>query len=565
MSTDTVSTYFPDFISSETLQEVRARLQAYLGDAWPDVDMRPNSVFGDLVLTPATHLVAAMEESINRLLSDMDLANVANGVVYNCDFVQEYIKLFRADQDQLYESYGVLRAWSSTDIAITIGREARFAAGTSVFRLRLAEAGGLTINQVGTPRTLGENTLSWVQGPSGGYYVDLPVLGTMNEDVINGTQFLSSFEWTDLIRLTALTDFTPAYHANTLSDQARQTRTTFFAATPSTRQGLRAFLLREFPGLVGAYVACPGDAAQTRGTTNALGISTPVADAFVRSKDDHMDTFVVRAWLDVEEDKFVGLIEAPSEPYLLESVAWVEDTDTEYVFGEYTGLLSAVAPTDNDAAPDWACGHTDKRKLYFILPMPEVEGVDAISTSVHESAQYADFVVKMRVDPMFRPMMDTLASTQNRLIGVDTLFRGPVVVRLNSITVNFRKFPGAEFKQTQARKAIAAYINGAAWPDTISESQIIDEVYYAGASGVDSISCDGVVFWSPATNLLPDGSADPLVDLTTALSELVAAPSLTFPTVQTLRNTHNAGSHAYYGPEVSRIVVDEVDVKLVEV
>lgn len=86
MNTDFISTYFPDLnsIDVDVVSAARSRIDTHLRAEFPDLDTRVNSVFGDLVITPYAYMLAAFEESMGRFMSDLDLENVSNGVIYNC-------------------------------------------------------------------------------------------------------------------------------------------------------------------------------------------------------------------------------------------------------------------------------------------------------------------------------------------------------------------------------------------------------------------------------------------------------------------------------------------------
>jgi hypothetical protein len=54
-------------------------------------------VIGDLIVTPQAYVITALEEGVSKILSDVSLENVSNGIVYNCDFVKQYLKNFGVD------------------------------------------------------------------------------------------------------------------------------------------------------------------------------------------------------------------------------------------------------------------------------------------------------------------------------------------------------------------------------------------------------------------------------------------------------------------------------------
>lgn len=83
---DLISTYYPALadIPAASIRAARERIVNYLQAAHPELDTRPNTPFGDLYITPAAEDMAAKEVAWGRVLSDLDLQNVADGIVYNC-------------------------------------------------------------------------------------------------------------------------------------------------------------------------------------------------------------------------------------------------------------------------------------------------------------------------------------------------------------------------------------------------------------------------------------------------------------------------------------------------
>ena len=88
-------TSYTDFnteIDVGLLQDVESRLRMVLKKRWPELDTAPGSVFGDLFITPASRVVALIEQSTSCILSDLNLENALNGVVCDCDFIQTFLK-----------------------------------------------------------------------------------------------------------------------------------------------------------------------------------------------------------------------------------------------------------------------------------------------------------------------------------------------------------------------------------------------------------------------------------------------------------------------------------------
>ena len=125
-------TYGPlfDEIPNEKFLEVRERIEAFYRQNFPDVDTRPDSAVGDLVVTPAAFHRAYEEIALGRFMSDLDLANVAEGVIWNCPFVTEYLKNFATVDRANLRSTGIVRLVFDTDQDRIMDRRTRFNFGT---------------------------------------------------------------------------------------------------------------------------------------------------------------------------------------------------------------------------------------------------------------------------------------------------------------------------------------------------------------------------------------------------------------------------------------------------
>jgi hypothetical protein len=117
MDINFLDTYTPSTIelSTSDVLSTRNQLAQYTRIAFPNVANAPGSVIGDLIVTPQSYILTALEKGLERVLSDITLENVANGVVYNCDFVGSYLKNFGIDQAKYLPSSGVIRLIFSQD------------------------------------------------------------------------------------------------------------------------------------------------------------------------------------------------------------------------------------------------------------------------------------------------------------------------------------------------------------------------------------------------------------------------------------------------------------------
>ena len=57
-----IETYMPDFseLTQEELYDTRERLEQYIRVKFDDIDLDPNTVVGDLIISPQTYTIAAL-------------------------------------------------------------------------------------------------------------------------------------------------------------------------------------------------------------------------------------------------------------------------------------------------------------------------------------------------------------------------------------------------------------------------------------------------------------------------------------------------------------------------
>jgi len=106
-------------ISPAYIQNVRERLAAYIKSQVPSADTDPNTPFGDLMLTPLATTVASLEIAAGRMFSDLDLENVAQNKIYNCDFVRKFLRNFAVVERNKLTARGIVRLALDKDFVDT--------------------------------------------------------------------------------------------------------------------------------------------------------------------------------------------------------------------------------------------------------------------------------------------------------------------------------------------------------------------------------------------------------------------------------------------------------------
>ena len=137
MATDFISTYVPAFVelTAEEVSDCRERLATLFSTMFHDIDTAPNTVTGDLILTPQAYQIAALEKGMDRFMSDLDLGNVANGNVYNCDFVGKYLSNFAVANSTELRSSGVIRLVFTRESTYILDRGRQFKIGDYIFSI----------------------------------------------------------------------------------------------------------------------------------------------------------------------------------------------------------------------------------------------------------------------------------------------------------------------------------------------------------------------------------------------------------------------------------------------
>jgi hypothetical protein len=519
MALDFINTYFPDVadVSQEALLSARERLDIILKKKYPDLDSRPNSVFGDLALSPYAYLVAAHEIAMDRFLSDLDLEQVANGIVYNCDFVRKYIQNFATTDQETLKSSGVIRLVFCADDSYTIDRRARFLFTTgNEFTLRLPNAGSLFVLPVGSIPTAYTNEYALKQISETNYAIDIGVVGTMTTQVSAGDEGTTDYPITDMTNIIAVTNFDFGLPAESLATLAAKTRETFYSATLTTRSGTNNYLSREFPDLTATSPLLPGDTGAVRAAVNALGVANGKIDVCVQSKNFGTTVSqtikLVYSTSGASGPAYYGKLDLIEVPQIFESIQYAGDTTILLGDKGSTGDIVVLGQSTNfSKAPLLTSAYSDYEDYWIRIVAPSTAGFDFDPLSDGATGdQYNYFTINYRADPLVKVVSDTLASSDLTPVGVDVLVKGYVPIYINSLLITYTKKAGVRVALDTAKTEIYNYFRTLGYNNIYAASKIYDAMYYAGADDVVSITVNSNVQWDFADKILPASvTADP--------------------------------------------------------
>lgn len=514
MAIDFINTYFPDVaeVDEASLLSARQRLDTFLKQKYPDLDTRPNSVFGDLGLSPYAYLVACHEIAMGRFMSDLDLEQVANGVVYNCDFVKKYIQNFATVDQTTLKSSGVIRLVFCANNSYTIDRRARFIFNAvNEFTLRLANPGSLDVLPVGSVPQPYTNEYVLKQITETEYAIDIGVVGTMTTAVVAGDVATTDYTLTDLTDIYAVTNFESGLPSESLATLAAKTREAFYTATLTTRSGAVNYLNREFPDLVAVSPILPGDTAAVRAAINPLGVANGKMDLCVQSKN-FSTTVSQTLQLNYSASgssgpAYYGKLDLIEVPQVIDSIQYAGDTTIDLGTKGPTGAITILAKsTDSSKAPLLTSAYTTYEDYWVRIVAPSASGFDFNPINGTTGQQFNYFTINYRADPLVKVVSNTLASSDLTPIGVDVLVKGYTPIYINSLLITYTKKPGVKMALDTAKTEIYNYFKTLGYNKVYSSSKIYDAMFYAGADDVVSISVNSDVQWTIADKIIPASS-----------------------------------------------------------
>jgi len=510
---DFTTEYYPDVseISDEALATAREAVVAYLSPEFDDIDLSPGTPTGDLVVSPLAAYRAAGTVGMNRLLSDLDLANVADGLIYSCDFVKAYLGNFGVYDVENFSSTGVARLVFQEPTATTLSKAIRFNFGTDdeFYPKMASQASNVTILAAGASYDGSPDTYVLSQTSTSTWAVDIPVEATMTAPVEAGATGTASLTVTDLVGVASAIDFMEGVGPTTLSGLAFMARKLASALTSGSRASMHAMAFQNWPELSMVSAIVTGDSEMQRmPASTAIALQPPSVDLYVRSKQD-MTLIQQTIRMDYMPDPegsgdyvfraAAGLLHNPS---LIDSVEWVSSTTESYVTSYTTYTQSASA----DIASNEHCGTRYENLFIEVVPVVDGGGSPLISLSEETvgmvTTQYAMFTVSYYCDPVLTTVANTIESPDYKPVGVSTLVKSGPLANIEVLEISFKKSRGYKTALTAARTNLVDYINNAGEPQPFRVTEIHDILKAAGADYVTDIYLNGSISPTAATKIL---------------------------------------------------------------
>lgn len=516
MSLSFTTEYFPDLddLTPEEVAAARERVVADLQAVLPDVDFAPGTPSGDMIATALADYRVAAEVSFSRLMSDLDLGNVAGGLIYSCAFVQAYLGNFGVYDVENLRASGLVRLTFSSAAARTIPKTSRFRFGTADdWSIKTADpaATSVTVLAAGSSHTGAPDTYILAQTSASTWAVDIPLEGVLSSPIAAGASGTGTEISADLVGIAAATAFSSGLPPSSLPDLARMARRAAYSLTAGSRASSRTLVYRNWPESNMVSPIVPGDTEMQRlAAGSAMALQRPAVDLYVRSaRDMQREVQHVRLAYVLPDGAakkvFRGALPLLHRPSRILGIEWSGTTGESRVI-DHT-VFSQF--TRADLYGGQHCG--TRHEALFAEVDPEVDGLDVplIPLSEDGGGQYAIFAVTYDADPLLESVASLVESPEYRPAGVDVLVKSGPLLLIDSLDVTYVKKEGVKTVLSAARSNIVEYARSSGYPDAFRFTELMDIMRAAGADRVRSFAVEGRILVSAASRLFRSSVADP--------------------------------------------------------
>lgn len=323
-------------VTSSHVAEVLSRLRIQSLSLFPDVKTTTNSVFGNLILEPLATLLATYEIAAERVRSDMILSNIAQGIIYDCNFVTEYLKNYGVSADSGVPVIGTVRLKFDTNKKFIIDRGTHILFGSvGLFHIIAPEIGDVIVDMVGSSKT-SNNWYALTKTGDNEYAVNLPVIGPAGVTVAKDSIAFTDLDIPELISIEAVRDFESGRMPTTLPELAVMAQAISYAANFADRGGAIGFLKRKLPNLVGVSPIKSGDDEMQRDKDSILGVNTGKMDVLVKGATTYVTDSVIISLAEYSSNDYRTALTLPGGiPNMIESVTDIDGNpvDNFYIYG----------------------------------------------------------------------------------------------------------------------------------------------------------------------------------------------------------------------------------------
>lgn len=497
MSVDFLNTYIPETaeLSQQDILDVRSTLQDYLSVQFPDIATQPGTVLGDLVITPQSYLLTAVDKGLDNITSDICLQNVADGNIFNCDFVKLYLNNFGIKDILSKPITGVVRLVFSENKQYVLNRSTQFKFNDTIFSIYLPNDGDFYCEPSSTVLQSGINGDNLKDTGSGEWFCDIPVISNHNSnlDIAAGEEAYINTIIPELKQAYALDKFYGGSYNISLSDLARLTQTTSYSASLNTRAGTVMYVNKFCPFITNVFAVRSGDRELIRSYKNGYGISFGCMDVFLRSQSyQFTETQQVKVTLDESGEWLEGQWDYVGQPYHLESITHpsipLKDIEDREI----------ISTSDQSLALGALAAYTKHENIQIRLKNLKDEVGNSLFnlTLSDDGARYTYITVRYQTDPMFKYAQQCIENIDFAPVNTNIMVRGFIPVIIKQFKVIYVRKPGVIPNLDEALDEIKVYLGNLGVPNQYSKAEIAKIMHEAGVSYIKDIQVDAYIQWS---------------------------------------------------------------------
>lgn len=497
MSVDFLNTYIPETaeLSKQDILDVRSTLQDYLSVQFPDVATQPGTVLGDLVITPQSYLLTAIDKGLDNITSDICLQNVADGNIFNCDFVKLYLNNFGIKDILSKPITGVVRLVFSENKQYVLNRSTQFKFNNTVFSIYLPNDGDFYCEPSNTVLQSGINGDTLKDTGFEEWFCDIPVISNndSNLDISAGDEAYINIIIPELKQAYALDKFYGGSYSISLPDLAQLTQTTSYSASLNTRAGTVMYVNKFCPFITNVFAVRSGDRELIRSYKNGYGISFGCMDVFLRSQSyQFTETQQVKVTLDESGEWLEGQWDYVGQPYHLESITHpaipLKDIEDREI----------ISTSDQSLALGALAAYTKHEKIQIrIKNLKDEVGNSLFGLSLDDNnPKYTYVTVKYQTDPMFKYAQQCIENIDFAPVNTNVMARGFIPVIIKQFKVIYVRKPGVIPNLQEALDEIKIYLGNLGVPNQYSKAEIAKIMHEAGVSYIKDIHVDAYIQWS---------------------------------------------------------------------
>ena len=517
------------------VQDAMSRIRGFMLREWPDLDTSPSSPFGNLVLQPLSKCLVLIERTLECVLSDVQLENALNGIVCDCNFIQEFLKGLGVTTLAEANCTGWAR-WhfveDPKDILIDRGVNMLFAG--NIFHIyapfdtpiNLLSTGESKPDSVKNYARVFYSSNQWTDGQlsyidandqpattdsrePNEWYIDLPIYGPSTAELTAGTlaEIDEDLPYFDLVRsVELLNDIAPFEVPTDLASLIKLVRTIQPSSNITTRGNASSYTLQKFPSVTGVSAVIAGDKEMSvRSSSVAENIqiyAAPFMDLFVKGVSSEPETISLAIPLTYEDEggnlkiKFESDVFYPGHEILsIGKLYYGDETSAFTIYDEQSnivGLDKYIEFTPNSDGMSYGI----KFNGNLLCKKDDEEGDPSNTLIPPEDTAFPGW--KTASKPLYfrlEVQIDRLPSTVATAIqspdvspALNVLARPFVVCSVQNLSVSYRKDTGKFFDRQQAISQIYDLVNSLTYPTHYSDAYIGDIIMANGAAGVGKVS-----------------------------------------------------------------------------